>query len=280
HTRPLSILFASMFAISVYNFLDTLILGFISGNEAVGYFTVSSRISRLPLTFVMVLVPVMIPKIASSIDLGNTTEVQALINKSLRFVITLGLPLTAGCIVAAPEIIYLFAGKDFEPAILTLQILAPLIIIIGLTTNYSTQLLVPMGADKYLLRAVITGTCASLCLNLIFIPHWSYNGAAITGIITELIVLFCCIYYVRKIISIKFPISSFIRDTIAIIPFWLFATLTRHHVDSQIGILALVIVSSSCYYFAVQVFVFKNEQIISLLNSVKLFSQNKSIVSK
>ncbi|WCT13163.1 flippase [Mucilaginibacter jinjuensis] len=276
HVKPLLLLFSVGIFTSIYNLLDVTILGFISGDASIGYYTVASKINKIPLSLIMVLVPVMLPRIAVEFKNENHDEINRLITKTLQFVILLGVPIMVGLYLLAPEIIALFSGKAFASSITTLRIMCPVILIIGMTTNFSTQLLIPMGQDKELLYAVIVGTIVSLVLNFILIPIFEQNGAAISNLVAELFVLICCYLYVRKKIKIKIPYQQLIVFTLLCIPFWGIVIVCRKMSSVPLTILISALCICVAYFTLLQVFILKNKIVLEVLGPIKnkIFKKN------
>lgn len=269
HIKPLFLLFSVMVFTSIYNLLDTTILGFLAGNASVGYYTVASKINKIPLSLIMVLVPVMLPRIAVEFKNENHSEISRLITKTLQFVILLGVPIMVGLYLLAPEIITLFSGKAFSSSITTLRIMCPVILIIGMTTNFSTQLLIPMGKDKELLYAVIVGTIVSLVLNIILIPILQQNGAAISNLVAELVVLISCYLYVIKSIKIKIPYQQIMLLTLLCAPFIGIVICCREFFTVPIVVLVAAVCFCAAYFFILQVFILKNTMVLEVLAPIK-----------
>ena len=269
HMKPLLLLFSVMVFTSIYNLLDTTILGFMSGDSSVGYYTVASKINKIPLSLIMVLVPVMLPRISVEFKNENHTEINRLITKTLQFVILLGVPIMVGLYSLAPEIITLFSGKAFSSSIATLRIMCPIILVIGMTTNFSTQLLIPMGQDKQLLYSVILGTIISLILNLTLIPIFRHNGAAISNLIAETVVLVSCYLYVRKTIKIKVPYQQIIMLTLLCTPFYGVVLLSREMFSTPLVVLLFSICFCAAYFLILQVFILKNIMILEVMALIK-----------
>ena len=217
----------------------------------------------------MVLVPVMLPRISVEFKNENHTEINRLISKTLQFVILLGVPIMVGLYLLAPEIITLFSGKAFSSSITTLRIMCPIILVIGMTTNFSTQLLIPMGKDKQLLNAVIMGTVVSLILNITLIPVFQENGAAISNLLAELVVLVSCYLYVRKSIEVKIPFQQIILLTVLCMPFFGFVILSRVIFSIPIFVLLSAVCFCALYFLILQVFVLKNTMILEVVSTVK-----------
>jgi len=269
HLKPLFLLFSIMLFTSIYNLLDTTLLGFLAGNVPVGYYSVASKLNRIPLSLIMILVPVMLPRISMEFKNENHIEIKRLISKTIQFVILLGVPIMVGLFVTAPEIITLISGNEFIPSITTIRIMSPIALIIGITTNFSTQLLIPLGKDRQLLYAVIYGTLVSLSLNFILIPLFQQNGAAISNLVAEIAVLIACYFYVKKYIKVIIPYKQIIINTMLCLPFAAFVFIARYFISSSILVLIISITVSITYYLIIQLLILKNLIIIEVKETIQ-----------
>ena len=204
HLKPLVIILGTALAVSVYILLDTIILGFLQGETAVGYYSAAVRVIRIPFAFIGAIAAVIIPQVTRAYMEGNTAEIKTLLNKSFTFICVIGFPITDGLLISSPFVINTFAGKNFHHSIVTLQILTPVILLVGINSIFGSQLLTPFGKEKQLLICVLIGMLCSLILNLILIPIFSFKGAAITNVATEIIVTLLCFYFARRHIKIEF----------------------------------------------------------------------------
>src|SRR5690606_17539380 len=93
HLKPIALTGGYLFAISIYTLLTTVLLGFISSDEAVGYYTVAIKFNRIALGVFSALSTVLIPKLSNIAANDDKEAYQALINKSISFVLTLGFPI-------------------------------------------------------------------------------------------------------------------------------------------------------------------------------------------
>jgi O-antigen/teichoic acid export membrane protein len=132
----------------------------------------------------------------------------------MQFVIAISLPMSAGMILTAPYLIHLFCGETYAPAKYTLQIIAPIIIVIGIAYVVGYQILYPQGKEKIIIQSTAIGAIANFLLNLWLIPRYAHNGAAISTIITESIVTISMISFGSKYIPIQWKNKHYLHYTI------------------------------------------------------------------
>jgi O-antigen/teichoic acid export membrane protein len=205
HFNPALKIFTLNLIISLYVNLDSIMLGFMKDDNdvSVGYYTASTRISKTLVGLVTSLGTVLLPRLSHLAGNNKMEEFISLSNKSINFIIAFSLPLAIGVLFMASPIIHLFCGSNFEPSILTLQIMAPIIVLIPLSGIYSMQILYALGKEKLSILAVSSGAVANFTLNLLLIPGYSQYGAGIATVIAECLVTFFAILLGRKYISFR-----------------------------------------------------------------------------
>lgn len=198
HINPLLVLFASSVAISIYTVLDTLMLGFITNYEEVGYYTNAMHMSRVILTAVTSLSIVAVPRVSYYVKNKDYDNINILMNKSFSVVSFLAFPVAIGMACIAPTFVPLFFGVKFMGSIIPLMILSMLIISIGLNNLTGVQVLIGMGYDKLFLYSVLVGTISNFILNCLLIPFLGAQGASIASITAETIILIVTSFFVYK----------------------------------------------------------------------------------
>ncbi|MEN4005905.1 MAG: flippase [Methanobacteriaceae archaeon] len=181
----------------LYTFLDSIMLSVMIGMEVVGWYSAAYRLILvtlfIPNAVNMAIFPVMSRFYKSSKDSLN------LINERyFKYMIMLGIPLGAGTTILADKIILLVFGPRFEPSIIALQILIWTIVLTFAGAS-SAQLLVSI--NKQLSRTKISIICLlfNFVLNLILIPEFSYVGASVATVLTEIISVSAMIFICYKL---------------------------------------------------------------------------------
>jgi O-antigen/teichoic acid export membrane protein len=268
HFKPLFFIFSTTISISIYVLLDTIMLGFLANDKAVGYYSMALKISKVPMIFVGALGLVLIPQLSLSFHQNDIERFKLLISKSINFVITFSFPVIFFILGISDELIRAFAGEQFLGAAITLKILSILVLLIGLSNIFGLQILTPMSKDKYLTFSVILGTGVSLCLNYILIPFYQEIGAAITNIITEVVVTGATLYFASKFISIEFDYFFILKSLFYSIPIYFFPILWSYLISNYLLILIITSVISGIYFIIVQLYIIKNQIIVELKNKL------------
>lgn len=157
--------------------LDILMLGAIQGAAEVGIYTVARRGVGGIIFMLGAVNSVLAPLVASLYAQKNMRLLQRLIIKSARVASLFALVVTLGLFVFGKWFLLLF-GKEFVQGQQTLRILS-----IGMFVNAtmgSVGLLLNMtGYERYTLLSVGCSLILNGLLNLVLIPKWGANGAAI-----------------------------------------------------------------------------------------------------
>ncbi len=198
HLKPTLLLFASSVAVSIYTMLDTLMLGYISNYNEVGFYNSATHISKCALPVVTSLSTVVMPRLSYYLKDNDWGKISNLMNKSLSVVSFLCFPVSIAIAVMAPVFVPLFFGSQFNGAIIPLQIIIFIVVAIGLNNLTGVQVLVGLGFDKLFLYSVLIGTFSNFILNIILIPYWGAVGASIASVSAETLILIVTTFFVFR----------------------------------------------------------------------------------
>lgn len=208
HIIPVITFFATSVAISIYTNLDVVMLGMISGDTEVGYYSAAMKIRAAVAAFVTALSTVLLPRLSFYAANGQKKEFEILFLKSLNFTILTAVPLTLYFIFYSKSCIVLLSGSGFAEAAPVLRFLIPTVLLAGTSNVTGTQLLVPWGNENKLLVSIVCGAVLDFFLNIILIPHHGAQGAAFATLMAECMVLFIQIYFSRDFIMKQFQMIS------------------------------------------------------------------------
>ena len=274
HLKPLFYIFATTMAASIYTYLDILLLGFLSTETAVGYYTAAIKLTKIAIPFITAAGFVLIPKFAIQSYNNNEQSIQALLEKSWHYIVFFSVPISIGLFSLAKEFILVFSGDEFTQAIPTMQLLSMLPFLIGLGYFFAFQVLVPMGRSKEMFYAVLVGMCVSLILNFMLIPLYQANGTAITILFTEIVVTSLYFYFVSKYFSYRYDWILVLKSCISCVFFIPIAIIIRQLNLNNTIVLFVAIGASALSYFCIQYFIFKDKYFKQILKDIqhKLFN--------
>lgn len=161
---------------------DTVMLGFIKTPEIVGQYSVGVRVIQVLLTIPAFFSVALLPSLSRFIE--DKKRVLELTKKALSYVMMLGVPLFLGGVLVAPRLIPKIFGIQYEPGILSFQILIFLMIIIFPVVLFDYLLLALNLQIKNFQYTAIAAT-ANVFLNLLLIPLYSLYGAALATVLAQ-----------------------------------------------------------------------------------------------
>lgn len=188
HILPILLLFLPMAAIYIYTYVDKIILGLLSTEAQVGFYSQAERIVKLPMTIITSLGTVLMPRVASLVKSRKWDTVRNQMLISIRFVFFLGLPMMAGMSVIASLFVPWFFGSGYEQCIFLIQCLSVLIIIISLSSVTGQAALIPLNKQVVYTFSIIVGAVINVIFNIALIPKYEAIGAVIGTILAELVV--------------------------------------------------------------------------------------------
>jgi O-antigen/teichoic acid export membrane protein len=91
-----------------------------------------------------------------------------------------------------------------------LQIISPIIIAIGISNLIGLQVLYPLGKIKIVTISTLVGAIINFLLNLLLIPKFAQNGAAIATVSAEICVTLTQFIIAKRFIPFRFIDKQFI----------------------------------------------------------------------
>ena len=201
HMKPIIILFATTIAIELYTMLDTTMLGVLSTNEIVGYYSYAMKTSKIIITVLAAATTVLLPRLSNYYKTSKN-KYEELANKGVSFLFAVSIPITIFLLFNANDVVLFLYGEHYFGAINTLKILSLLIVPIAFSTYFGVQILCSANMEKYMLISVCIGACTNIFMNAMLIPKYYQNGAAIASVASEFIVMMCDAFFVRRVIKI------------------------------------------------------------------------------
>ena len=186
---------ASVFT-EIYFNIDSVMLSLMIGNEAVGFYNAAYRLIFILLFIPTVLIISIFPLMSKHFESAkNILKMEY--EKIFRYLFILALPIFIFGVLFADKIIIIIYGSNYTASIGALQILICVIPVIFITYLFGNLL----GAiNKQRLVAIITGASAifNVILNILLIPKFSFFGASLATVLTEICVFIIMFSYISK----------------------------------------------------------------------------------
>ena len=202
HIKPIIILFLKDSVSIIYTSLDTVMLGNIRGNEAVGFYNFAIKIKALLFSVINSFGTVVLPRL--SYYYKNKKEFKLLVSKSLYFVSFIAFLLALFVFVYARKIVLFLGGNDYIYSINSVKLVAVGLIPISWTLILGQRALTALGKDSQMLLATFVGAIIDIILNLLLLQKYGATGAAFSTVIAEFFVVLIVIASAKSIITISF----------------------------------------------------------------------------
>lgn len=181
---------------SIYFWIASVMLTFMSGNVAVGLFSSSQKL-LLVLSSIFMLISNAVFPVMSQLYVTDTVKLNALYQKMLKYLLMLSIPIAVGSAIYSTDIIRIIFGDAFLDASIGLSVLVWAVIFMFLSGTTST-LLGAINKQFLVTKVTMGGAIVSVVANIFLIPLFSYVGASITAVLTEFVVLVLMLYALRK----------------------------------------------------------------------------------
>lgn len=257
HFRALLILTFSSAMASLYSKVDMTMLGWLSGNEAVGYYSNSQKIISTVLTMVTAISAVFLPRLSYLYE-NKREELGRYITLGTKIVILAAVPSCVGLILVADTLVAVLYGPAFAPAASVVKILSVLILIRGIGDLLCYQLVICSGNEKKLISSRMVASVANIVLNSILIPKFAQDGAAAASVVSELIVNGMMLRYALRIERPAVD-RRFISSTVISAAVMVLAVLAVRSVVYGAGLCLLLSVSVGVLVYITSILLTKNE---------------------
>ena len=215
HIKPLFILFIPAIAISLYKYMDKIMLGIMTTKTQVGFYENAERAINIPISIIGAFGTVMLPKMSNLVARDDDEETKRYIMLSMEFVMCLTIAMAFGMAAVAKNFSILFWGNEFAECGLLIKILSISVIFVAFANILRMQYLIPKKMDAVYIVSVFTGALVNLIINALLIGRLQSVGAAIGTVAAELSVCAVQAFCVRK----KLPVKKYIYKVIPFIVF-------------------------------------------------------------
>lgn len=189
--------FLSELKISLFTNTNTVILGILSGNQAVGYFSAAEKLARAIGNLQTPISNTIFPYLSKEMAQDKLQTIQKI--KKITIVGTLLFSiLIIVCFFFAEQIIEIIYGKAMFSSVLIFRILILIPLLSFLDTMYGKQILLNLGRDHLYFRVIVFATILNLTTNFILTNIYQELGTAITLIITQIFIVLGMWYFANK----------------------------------------------------------------------------------
>ncbi len=205
--KPVMTIFLYNLTATVYVHADTVMLGLMCGDAPVAVYGVATKVYFTVKNLFNAALSVTVPRI-SALWNEDKEKMQDLASDILSLSVIFAVPAAVGIVLLKDDIIRLIAGSAYSASALPLAFLAVALIFSVLATVLSKNLLIVLGQEKNATEITLVSAVLNVALNLVFIPAFSYAGAAFTTIIAEMTVFVGSLIVVRRYLKGLFHVRD------------------------------------------------------------------------
>lgn len=278
HIKPDIVLFLPVIAVSLYNIMDKLMLGMFSTYQEVGYYTYAEKIVQVPVTIIIALGTVMMPRVSNLMKNGKESECKILFDKAMLYVNFFSIAFSFGMANLAPVFSDWYYGTTFGRCGTFMVWLAPVIIFKSWANLVRTQFIIPKGYDNIYILSVMLGAAVNLIVNFLLIPRHEGMGAIVGTVVAEFVVCFIQTWKTRRYINFK----PYILDSLVFGVIGYLMSLVMDFIKVMLSDTYKVIILFSCFlcgavvYFVLSyVYLFCIRKDKTIITEVKLEILNK-----
>lgn len=195
-------IFISTAAISLYTTSVTVILGFISGPISVGYFVAADRVIKAVLGLYGTVSNAFYPRINAVVEKSKIEARELVVNLG-KLITSIAFFCSLGVFIFAEIVVKILFGSEHQITANILQILSLLPIVISISNLMGIQILIPFGYKNEFSKVIISAGCISLILLIPSIYLYAEYGAAVSVILTEILVTGLMTHKVIKLKILK-----------------------------------------------------------------------------
>lgn len=272
--KEMLLFFIATVFISITDYLDATMLGLLSREAEVGFYTNAAKLVRLSLLVTLALNAVVFPQFSRIQATANPGQSDQLLHKSIDWLIFLTIPVSLLYLLFGKELVLTFSGSGFTNSIPAVHWMAPIPLFISLS-----NLLLYYGLSsrpklqKRIALGVVVGILISLGMNSWLIPRYGALGAAMNSLLTE----FLFLTYFLVLIKPTLPYASIGKAVLAAL---IFIPVYWMMVATEWSSLSILLIGSgSCLilYAAVQHFIWKHGFVHELQD---MFTRSKKGITK
>lgn len=268
HLKPIFTFFAMNAAVSIYTVLDTTMLGFLKGDEAVGIYTAATKINRTVIMMITAATGVLLPRLSFYASSGGKSEFLWLADKAVQFVVLFSVPCAAGLFVLSEPAVLVFSGAKYLPAVPVMEIMNAVVVFISLSNVTGIQIFMSVGKERTTLFSVIAGSVVNFTLNMVLIPRYGATGAAVGTVVAEFTVTAIQFVFAGKYISYKSFAVHFLKVMIAALTMTLCVYFVSCHLENLLLKIAVGIVLGVLVY-SILILLLRDRFSLELVKEIK-----------
>lgn len=189
--------FVSTIAINMYTTTNTFLLGLLTNNTLVGYYSIAEKIILAVNGLINPISQALYPFISRSVHDDKKTSIQ-FIRKITKIMAIVGVILSLGLFVFSEPIILILFGRAYHNSIAVLRILSIVPLAVSLSTIFGIQTMLTFNYKKAFTTIVMLGGILDIILGIILIILMKEIGIAISFAVTEIFITIAMFMFLQR----------------------------------------------------------------------------------
>jgi O-antigen/teichoic acid export membrane protein len=184
--------------IRIYYYIDTVMISLMisNSNEAMGWYNAAYRmvlvLSFIPVTFLGAIYPIM-----SNYYVTSDKNLGFIFERSFKYLMALAIPIGVGTIILGDQLIFLVYGPEFAASAIALKILVWSEVLIFLNSVFG-NLFNSINRQAIVAKQTMLAAALNIIINIIVIPEYSYVGASVATVATQIFSFTFLLYFAGK----------------------------------------------------------------------------------
>ncbi|MEA1894778.1 MAG: flippase [Euryarchaeota archaeon] len=180
----------------IYFNTDVVMLSIIQGDSAVGIYYAAHKLVE-PLNFIPYALVLSLFPIMSEFFKSSREKLTTMYQLGFKYILVIMLPLVVCVAVLSDEIIFMLYGGQFTASVQVLGILIWVLMFSSLSMLIG-NFLISIEKQTLHMYSMLIGTLVNVVFNFLLIPVFSYTGAAIVTLATNIVIFAVNMYFVSN----------------------------------------------------------------------------------
>ena len=182
---------------TIYYSIDVVMLSNMIGSYATGIYNATYKLISVLTLFYSVYTAVIFP-VMSKFFKNDESMLLISFEKSIKYLMLIIIPLAVATVIYSTDIIHLIYGHEYDPASSVLSILIWTVCLLFISGACNT-LLNASHKEVSVTKIYAIAAVFNVILNMFMIPHYSYDGAAITTVLSDVLIVVIQAYVIYKL---------------------------------------------------------------------------------
>ena len=189
--KPLLVLFVPVIAVSLFKYMDKIMLGAMYSKSELGLYDNTEKIMSIPTSVITAVGTVMLPRISYLLDKTDSeSKIMKYIKLSMSGSLMVASALSFGTAAIADNFSIWFWGEEFASCGNLIKAISITVIFLSWANVIRTQYLIPYGKNSIFVKATIYGATINIIINILLIKKYGAMGTVIGTVVAEFVVAF------------------------------------------------------------------------------------------